>query len=91
MRIRILKEWRLTFADLVQIDARNTIGGMALIFHVKAETRVFIARFGDAALAREVLLLVASSAPLTEEAATLRDGHARAATSGLPRYSGRLG
>ena len=50
-----------------------------------------IVRFGDAALARSALSLVASSVPLTEDAAVLRDGHAGAATPGLPRYDGRLG
>ena len=91
VRIRILKEWRLPFVDLTQVDARKTIGGMALIFQIEAENRVFIVRFGDPALARSALSLVASSVPLTEEAAVLRDGHARAATRGLPRYTGRLG
>ena len=91
VRIRILKEWRLPFVDLTQVDARKTMGGMALIFRIATENRVFIVRFGDAALARSALSLVASSVPLTEDAAVLRDGHARAATPGLPRYDGRLG
>lgn len=91
VRLRILKEWRLPFADLTQVDARKTMGGMALIFRIAAENRVFIVRFGDAALARSALSLVASSVPLTEDAAILRDGHARAATHGLSRYDGRLG
>ncbi|HEX7946252.1 MAG TPA: hypothetical protein VF495_16405 [Phenylobacterium sp.] len=91
VRIRILKEWRLPFVDLTQVDARKTMGGMALIFHIEAENRVFIVRFGDPALARAALSLVVSSVPFTEEAAVLRDGHARAATRGLPRYTGRLG
>ena len=91
VRIRILKAWRLPFVDLTQVDARKTLGGVALIFQVKAESRVFIVRFGDAALARSALSLVPPSVPLSEDAAVLRDGHARAATRGLPRYGGRLG
>lgn len=91
VRLRISKEWRLPFADLKQIDARKTVGGMALIFEIAAENRVFIVRFGDEGLARAALSLVASSVPLTGDAAILRDGHARAATPGLARYDGRLG
>jgi hypothetical protein len=91
LRIRILKTWRLAFSDLKQVDARKTMGGVALIFHSAAEHRVFIVRFGDAALARSALSRVAPSAPLTEDAAILRDGHAGAATRGLSRYDGPLG
>jgi hypothetical protein len=90
VRLRILKTWRLPFA-IKQIDARKTIGGTALIFHTEAANRIFIVRFGDAALARSALALIASPVPLTEEAAILRDGHPRAATRGLPRYGGPLG
>lgn len=91
LRMRILKTWRLAFGDLKQVDARKTMGGVALIFHSAAEHRVFIVRFADAALARSALARVAASAPLTEEAAILRDGHARGATRGLSRYDGPLG
>jgi hypothetical protein len=91
VRIRILKAWHLPFADLKQIEARKTMTGMALIFRIEAGSRIFIVRFGEAGLARSALALVASSVPLTEEAAILRDGNARGATPGLPRYRGPLG
>jgi hypothetical protein len=91
LRMRILKTWRLPFGDLKQVDARTTIGGVALIFHSAAERRVFIVRFADAALARSALSRVTPSAPLTEDAAILRDGHAGGATRGLSRYDGPLG
>lgn len=91
LRMWILKTWRLAFGDLKQVDARKTMGGVALIFHSAAEHRVFIVRFADAALARSAFARVVSSAPLTEEAAILRDGDARGATRGLSRYDGPLG
>jgi hypothetical protein len=90
VRIRILKMWHLPFADLTQIDVRKIMNGMALIFRIEAGNRAFVVRFGDARLARSALALVAPSVPLTEEAAILRDGDARAATPGLPRYRGPL-
>lgn len=88
VRIRILKTWHLPFAELLQIDARKTMTGVALIFQVAAANRAFVVRFGDPQLARTALALVPPTVPLTEEAACLRDGDSRAATPGLRRYRG---
>jgi hypothetical protein len=90
IRVRILKTWRLPFGEITQIDARKTMTGVALVFLSETGNRAFIVRFGEAALARAALSLVAAAIPLTKEAAVLRDGHARAAAPGLRRYRGPI-
>jgi hypothetical protein len=90
VRIRILRSWRLLWPDIKQVDARKTMTGMALIFQIEAGRRAFVVRFGEEGLARSALSRIPASVPLTEDAAILRDGNARAATPGLQRYRGPL-
>jgi hypothetical protein len=89
VRIKVLRSTLLPMATIRQVDARNTLtGGTALIFQI--DGRVYVARFGDTGLARQALALMPPGVPLTEAAATVRDGHARAATRGLKRYHGPI-
>ena len=89
LRIKVLRNTNLPFGTISQVDAGGLMtGGTALIFEVPG--RVYIARFGDPGLARQALALMPPGVPLTEEAATVRDGHAGAATKGLKRYRGPL-
>lgn len=90
VRIKILSTWHLPFREILQIDARELMTGMALIFQVAAANRAFVVRFGHADLARDALARIARSVPVTREAATLRDGDARAATATLKPYRGPL-
>lgn len=90
VRIRILRTWHLPFRDLLQVDAREPMSGMALVFQIAAGDRAFVVRFGHADLARAALARIAPSVPLTASAATLRDGDARAATATLKPYRGPL-
>lgn len=90
VRIKILSTWHLPFHEILQIDAREPMTGMALIFQIAAGHRAFVVRFGHAQLAREALARIARSVPLTTAAATLRDGDAHAATPNLKPYLGPL-
>ncbi|MDO7843360.1 hypothetical protein [Sphingomonas immobilis] len=86
-RIRVIGTTHVRFEEISQIDARKMWGGgMALAFHV--EGQIFVARFGDAALAKQVLSQMARTIPLTADAAMLRDGSPAAATPGLRPYKG---
>jgi len=88
--LRVIRHRHLDFGEIEQADTRKTLTGEALVLHARGG-RVFVMRFGEAEQVRRVLtLLPAGAIPLTEAAATLRDGHAAGATPGLARYRGPL-
>ena len=87
---RVLRRGMLPYSDIEQVDLRKTLFGLVLIFTSKSGWRILAADVGDIAVAQRVLAALPRRIPLTEDAATARDGNAAAATPGLRRYRGPL-
>ena len=89
LRYRVFRETIWPFAEIAQVDLRRAMfGGVRLLFLGPGNRRVLAAEVGNEAIARAVLAALPRGLALSADAAPLRDGHAGAATTGLPRYRG---
>ena len=87
---RVLKRGMLPYGDIEYVDVRKTLFGLVLIFVSESGRRILATDVGDRAVAQRVLAALPRRIPLTEDAATARDGNSAAATPGLRPYRGPL-
>lgn len=87
---RVLKRGMLPYGEIEHVDLRKTLFGLVLIFTSESGRRILATDVGDLAVAQRVLAALPKRIPLTEGAATARDGNPAAATPGLRPYRGPL-
>jgi hypothetical protein len=87
---RVFRQSRLPFAAIDHVEVRQRFGSVHLLFLNSSDPRLLSVNVGDRDTARQVLIALPSSVPLTPEAAMIRDGTADAGTTGLRLYRGRF-
>jgi hypothetical protein len=87
---RVFRQSRLSFAAIDHVEVRRRLGSVHLLFLNSSDPRLLSVNVGDRDTARQVLIALPSSVPLTPEAAIIRDGTADAGTIGLSLYNGRF-
>jgi hypothetical protein len=87
---RVFRQSRLSFAAIDHVEVRQRLGSVHLLFLNSSDPRLLSVNVGDRDTARQVLIALPSSVPLTPEAAMIRDGAAGAGATGLRLYRGRF-
>ena len=87
---RVFRQSQLSFAAIDHVEVRQRLGSVHLLFLNSSDPRLVSVNVGDRDAARQVLIALPSSVPLTPEAAMIRDGVVGAGTTGLRLYHGRF-
>jgi hypothetical protein len=90
IRYRVFRQGRLPFSTIDHVEVRKWFGSVHLLFLNSSGPRLLSVNVGGRDTARQVLIALPSSVPLTPEAAMIRDGTADAGTTGLRLYRGRF-